>query len=117
MTKHLDLPDWLLDGTPNPGPHPDERDPPKRTARRARLRAFAAENAELERTYGHLDALGLMRLCMLRLVEQGDWPEAARIARELAPYIHERHPNVNVVRDESPGNPPPGTRPEPPTRP
>ena len=101
MANDYDLPNGLFDPKLSDGPNPDERHPPPRTSRRYHhLRSLAA-NGDLEDAFENVDTLGFMRLCMLRLAETGDWKQAARIARDILPYQHQRLPNVNVVRHET----------------
>ena len=116
MSSDYELPVGLFDEKRSSGPNPDERDPPPRTSRRYHhLRSLAA-NGDLEDAFENIDTLGFMRLCMLRLAEAGEWKEAARIAKDVLPYRHQRLPTVNIVRHETAPAAPPGP-PEPPTPP
>ena len=111
MANDFDLPNGLLDRKLSDGPNPDERDPSPRTSRHYHHLRSLAENGDLEDAFENVDTLAFMRLCMLRLAEKGDWKEAARIAKELAPYLHQRLPNVNVVRHETAVAAPPAPAP------
>ena len=122
MRNDFDLPAGLFDPKPGHGANPDELDPPPRTSRRYHHLRSLAENGDLEDAFENIDTLAFLRLCMLRLAEKGDWKEAARIAKDMLPYQHQRRPNVNVVRHESvvavpptpPAPEPAGPRPTPP---